>query len=461
MTVLAEKAPPADRAAEESVVASLLVDPDAFDAVDGRVRAQDFADDRCRWIFEAALTLHRRGEVANEVTVAHQLGVMDKLDAAGGVPYLARITSDLPTSIGVEHYARIVADTKRLRDLIQAGSEIVRIAYEGGDAGQALTRAEALVRGIESPATGDVYMLRDVLEEHWNQPGVYAGGETCLIRTGYRALDEMLGGLRAADLVIVGARPSMGKSALMLNFARNAATGQGMRPLIASVEMRRSEWAVRALAAESGIDSQRIQLWQISQDEERRLMTATAQLSGLPIALVDVANLTVSRLRQAVRAARKVMGGVDVIIVDYLQLMRGEDRRSTRLEQVTEISRELKLLAREFDVPVVAASQLSRNPEGRDRKTPRPVLSDLRDSGAIEQDADVALLMYRPDYYAKREDWKGPGAYPEGQVEVIVAKNRNGPTGHAWLMFDRALSRFSDLDAPDDDEYQEAMQWPQ
>lgn len=445
---VAEKALPSDRNAESAVVASLLVDPDAFDAIAGRVVTADFYHDALRWIFEACGSVHQRGETVNQVTVAHQLASAGTLDKSGGLPYLARLVDELPTPIGVEHYAEIVANASRLRRLVSVGSEIVRLGYDAGtNAVEAAGKAEQLIRAIESPAIGDIFLLRDVLNEFWDRPGVYASEETGMIRTGFLALDGLVGGLRDADLIIVGARPSMGKSALLLNLARNAAVGQRKRVLIASLEMRRSEWGVRALAAESGIDSKRIQLWQTGEDEEQRLMAVSSELGELPIALVDVAHLSVLRLRQAVRTARKALGGVDLVIVDYLQLMRGEDRRGSRLEQVTEISRELKLMAREFDVPVVAASQLSRNPEGRERKTPRPVLSDLRDSGAIEQDADVVVLMWRPEYYTKREDWKpARGAYPEGLAEIIVAKNRNGPTGNKWLRFSRATSLFTDTE---------------
>ncbi|MEX2246705.1 MAG: replicative DNA helicase [Dehalococcoidia bacterium] len=449
--VAAEKLPPFDVEAEEAVIASILVDPEAIGRVEGVVQPEDFFRDQNRWAFDAALALWSRNETVNQVTLAHELSRRERLDEAGGLPYLARIVGELATPIGVEHYATIVRRDSMYRTLITAGSQIVQMAYQGGpDLEGTLTQAENLVMSVrQAHRTGDLIPLRQLLDEFWETPGIDSVlvGSIGAIRSGFMDLDELLGGFHRSDLVVCAARPSVGKSSLLLNFARNAAVGQNARVAIFTIEMADEQLAQRLLAAESGVDATRLRLGQMTEAEERRAMTATGELSALEIYIDDSSIVTVPQMHAKLRRLKQQLGGLDLVLVDYLQLMHGTSRnRDNRVQEVSEISRGLKTLARELDVPVVAAAQLSRAPEMRQPHI--PMLSDLRESGSIEQDADVVMFLYRDDIYVTREEWELRNVdqpYPEGITKIIVAKHRNGPTGVIHLRFRDHLSRFEDL----------------
>jgi replicative DNA helicase len=449
--VSAEKLPPFDVEAEEAVIASILVDDEAIGRVEGIVQAEDFYRDQNRWAFEACLALWSRNESINQVTLAHELSRRDKLDEAGGLPYLARIVSELATPVGVEHYAGIVKRDATYRTMITAGSHIVQMAYQGGpDLDGAITRAETLVMQLrQSQRMGDLVPLRDLLDKFWETPGIDSpfAGTIGSVRSGFMDLDKLLGGFHRSDLVIVAARPSVGKSSLLVNFARNAAVGQNARVAIFTIEMAGDQLAQRLLASESGIDASRLRLGQMSEFEERRAMQATGELSGLDIYIDDSSVVTVPQLHTKLRRLHQQLGGLDLVVIDYLQLMHGGSRnRDNRVQEVSEISRGLKMLGRELDVPIIAAAQLSRAPEMRQPHI--PMLSDLRESGSIEQDADVVMFIYREDVYVTREDWEMRNfdePYPEGITKLIVAKHRNGPTGVVHLRFRNNLSRFEDL----------------
>ncbi len=449
--VTADKLPPFDIEAEEACIASILVDEEAIGRVEGIVASDDFYRDQNRWAFEACLALWSRNETINQVTLAHELARREKLDEAGGIPYLARIVGELATPVGVEHYAHIVKRDATYRAMITAGSQIVQVAYQGGpDLDGAITRAENLVMTLrQSQRMSDLVPLRTLLEQFWETPGIDSpfAGSIGAVRTGFMDLDTLLGGFHRSDLVICAARPSVGKSALLLNFARNAAVGQNARVAIFTIEMSGEQLAQRLLASESGIDASRLRLGQMSEIEERRAMNATGELSGLDIYIDDSSIVTVGQLQTKLRRLKQQLGGVDLVLIDYLQLMQGSSRRSdNRVQEVSEISRGLKMLARDLDVPIVAAAQLSRAPEMRQPHI--PMLSDLRESGSIEQDADVVMFIYREDIYVTREDWETRNfdqPYPEGITKLIVAKHRNGPTGVVHLRFRNHLSRFEDL----------------
>ncbi len=449
--VSADKLPPFDVEAEEAIIASVLVDEDAMARVEPIVQPEDFYRDQNRWAFEAALELWSRSESINQVTLAHELSRRGHLDDAGGVPFLARIVADLATPVGVEHYAGIVKRDAMYRTMIAAGSQIVQLAYQGGpDLDGAIARAENMIMTLrQSQRTGDLVPLRQYLDEFWEMPGIDApfAGTIGSIRTGFMDLDTLLGGLHRSDLVVLAARPSVGKSSLLLNFARNAAVGQNARVALFTIEMAGEQLAQRLLAAESGVDASRLRLGQMNEAEERRAMAATGELAGLDIYIDDSSNVTVGQLHAKLRRLAQQIGGVDLVLIDYLQLMNGGGRfRDNRVQEVSEISRGLKMLARELDVPVIAAAQLSRAPEMRQPHI--PMLSDLRESGSIEQDADVVMFIYREDIYVTREEWESRNPldpYPEGITRLIVAKHRNGPTGVVHLRFRNNLSRFEDL----------------
>ncbi|HEX5478173.1 MAG TPA: replicative DNA helicase [Dehalococcoidia bacterium] len=451
MVAAADKAPPFDIEAEEAVIASVLVDADAVGRVEGLVQPEDFYRDQNRWAFDACLALWSRNEPINQVTLAHELARREKLDDVGGLPYLARITAELATPVGVEYYARIVRRDATYRAMITAGSQIVQTAYRGGpDLDGAIAVAENLVMGLrESQRLGDLIPLRTLLDEYWEKPGIDSVlvGSIGAIRSGFMDLDALMGGFQRSDLIVVAARPGVGKSAMMLNFARNAAVSQNARVAFFTIEMASDQLVHRLLAAESGIDVSRIRLGQRTEIEERRLMSATGELHPLELYIDDSSVVTISQLQAKLRRLAQQVGGLDLVVIDYLQLMHGSGRyRDNRVQEVSEISRGLKMLARDLQVPIVAGAQLSRASEMR--QTHVPLLSDLRESGSIEQDADVVMFLYREAMYATRDEWeeREPDAiYPEGITKIIVAKHRNGPTGQIALHFRSHVSRFEDL----------------
>jgi replicative DNA helicase len=449
--VTAEKLPPFDIEAEEAVIASLLVDDEAIGRVEGLVQPEDFYRDQNRWAYDACLALWSRSEPINQVTLAHELSRMNRLDDVGGLPYIARITTELATPVGVEYYAQIVRRDATYRAMITVGSQIVQMAYQGGpDLDGTISRAESLVMGIrESQRMGDLIALRSLLDEFWEKPGIDSvlAGSIGAIRSGFMDVDTLLGGFQRSDLIVVAARPGVGKSALLVNFARNAAMAQNARVAIFTIEMASDQLVHRLLAAESGIDVGRIRLGQRTEQEEQRLMNATGELHPLEIYIDDSSGVTISQLQAKLRRLTQQLGGLDLVVIDYLQLMHGSGRyRDNRVQEVSEISRGLKMLARDLDVPIIAAAQLSRAAEMR--QTHVPLLSDLRESGSIEQDADVVMFLYREDMYTNRDEFESrepDGVYPQGLAKLIVAKHRNGPTGQVALHFRSHLSRFEDL----------------
>ncbi|MCH8901552.1 MAG: replicative DNA helicase [Chloroflexi bacterium] len=448
--VIAERLPPFDVEAEEAILASLMVDGEAIYKVQGILHPRDFYRDQHRWTYEACLALWERGESINQVTVAHEMDRREQLEDAGGHAFLSRLVGELPTAIGVEHYAGIVSRDAAYRQLIGASTQITNLAYQGGpDLDAVLGRAEALILALRSgDQFRDFIHIRQLLEQYLEAPGIDARDSNLVghVRTGFVDLDTLLGGLKRSDLVILAARPSMGKTSLAINIARNAAIGQHGRVAIFSLEMAAEQLAQRLLASESGIDSTRLRLGEQNEAEERRIMDAMGVLSEAEIYIDDTAVQRVSEIRGKARRLNSEKG-LDLIIVDYMQLIHGSSNRpDNRVAEMSEISRGLKELARELDVPLIACSQLSRAPEQR---TPHiPMLSDLRESGSIEQDADVVMFIYREEVYVTAEQWLANNPdkpYPEGIAQIIIGKHRNGPTGTVDLRFRKNLTRFEDL----------------
>ena len=448
--MLTERLPPHDIEAEEAVIASLLVDSEAIYKVAVILQPDDFFREKNAWAYEACFALWERNETINEVTVGHELARRDRLEQIGGLAYLSRLVTELPTPIGVEHYAGIVKRDAVYRRLIEAASRITQMAYSGGpDLDGTLARAESLLLSLSTgQRLSDFVHIRDVLDGFWEGPGLEAfkGGLQGSVRTGFMDLDTLLGGLKRADLIVLAARPSLGKTSLGLNIARNAAVGQNAKVAIFSLEMAAEQLVQRLLASESGVDSTRLRLGLHTEAEERRVMNALGILSAIDIYVDDSAVQRVTEIRsKALRLHRDQ--GLDLVIVDYLQLIHGTERGDNRVQEISLISRSLKELARELDVPVIAVSQLSRAPEMRSPHI--PMLSDLRESGSIEQDADVVVFIYREDVYVRKEDWElahpEGNPYPAGDAQIIVAKHRNGPTGTIHLRFRQKLARFEDL----------------
>lgn len=455
-----EKLPPHDIEAEEAVIASLMVDPDAMLAVVNILRPSDFFREKHGWIYDACLALWNRDEVINQITVAHELATRDQLDAVGGQAFLAEIIRRLPTSIGVEFYARIVKRDATYRGLIQAAAAIMQMAYEApAEIEFVFSRAESLIQRLRTGESfSDFVHIRQVLDTFLEQdPAELERVQLTAIRTGFADLDALLAGFKRSDLVIIGARPSVGKSSFALGIARNAAILQKANVAFFSLEMSAEQLAIRLLSAEASVESTRLRLGQNTELEERRVIDAAARLSEANIWFDDSPFLTVAELRSRARRLAGEAGGLDLIIIDYLQLMQGDGTgsRENRVQEISYISRTLKSLARELDVPIIALAQLSRAIENRPQRTPQ--LSDLRDSGSIEQDADIVIFLSREDLYLTPEQWAQQhpdlpeSAYPRGVVQVTVAKHRSGPTGTVELRFRDRYTRFEDWALKTDD----------
>ena len=448
-----ERLPPHDIEAEEAVVASLMVDPQAMLAVHGIIKPVDFFREKNGWVYDACTSLWERDEVINQITVAHELATKDRLEEVGGQTFLADVIRRLPTSLGAEFYARIVKRDSTYRALIHAATGILQMAYEApAEVEQVFSKAEDLIQRIRGGENfRDFVHIRQLLDAYLDQdPDEIERIELSAIRTGFNDLDTLLTGLKRSDLVIVGARPSVGKSSFALGIARNAAIEQRAHVAFFSLEMSSEQLAIRMLSAESGVDSGRLRLGQNTELEERRVVAAAGRLSEANIWFDDSPMLTAAELRAKARRLAGEAKQLDLIVIDYLQLMQGESQtgRENRVQEISYISRTLKGLARELDVPIVALAQLSRAIENRHPRT--PMLSDLRDSGSIEQDADIVMFLSREELYVTPEQWAAQhpdlpeSAYPKGVAQVSVAKHRNGPTGTVELRFRERLAKFED-----------------
>ena len=443
---------PHDPDAEEAVIGSVLVDPESVTKVTHFLKAADFYIGRNRWCYEACLALFERDEAINQVSVAHELHGLGRLEDAGGAPYLAHAVESTPTSVHLEHYGRIVQRTSVMRQLITAARNIAEIGFDGGaDVENALDRAEEMLFRVRTGrGTRDFRHLREVLDVYMEDTAALEmdqGRNLAPIPTGFTQLDELLGnGLQRSDMVVVAARPSLGKSTLAFNIARHAAE-YGATVGIFSLEMSAEQIAVRLLSGEANVDSHRLRLGLLRDDQERRVLDSIGLLSELPIYIDDTPIQGVVEMRGKSRRLQ-AEHGLDLLVVDYLQLMSSASGRSdNRVQEMGEFSRSLKGMARDLDIPVVACSQLSRAPE--QRPSHRPILSDLRESGSIEQDADVVAFIYREDKYTSREEWERTHPteqYPDSVAEINVAKHRNGPTGTVHLYFRDDVVRFENLD---------------
>lgn len=445
-----EKLPPHDIAAEEAVIGSLLLGGENVYEVATFLEPGDFFREANAWLYQSCLSLYQRNEAINQVTVAQELARQDRLEAVGGAAHLIHLLSIVPTPLHIRHYAQIVHRLAVMRRLIAAAGQIAAIGYEAGpDVDGALNRAEdVLFRLRHGQSPRDFVHVRQVLDQYFEEAAPVAhpqdGQGLRQVFTGFGRLDEFLGGLQPADLVILGARPSMGKTSLVLTIARNAAfKPQQARVAIFSLEMSRQSLVQRFLSMQSGVDTKRVRLGMHTEEEEARIMDATGILSEASIYVDDSPQLRPVEMRSKARRLH-FERGIDLIIVDYLQLLQGEGRTDNRVQEVSEVSRSLKALARELNVPVLAVSQLSRAVEWR--ASHRPQLSDLRESGSIEQDADVVLFIHREElFYKSEEEWEKvhpEKEYPRGQAEVIIAKHRNGPTGELTLWFEARTAEF-------------------
>jgi replicative DNA helicase len=454
--VYTEQLPPHDDEAEEAVLGSLLIDSDATPRVAVFLESDDFFRQKHGWVYGACMALFARNEPINQISIADELSRRQQLDETGGLPFLSHLIATVPTSVYAENYGQVVRRLSVMRRLISAGGRISEIGYRAElDEEEALREAEDLVYKIRmNQSQRDLVPLGTALEEFLEE-GLQAGARREGVGSGFTDLDRVLGGLQPSDLLILAARPSVGKSAMALNLARSVvdqrrADGRRRVAALFSVEMARDQVVERLLSSESSIGTRRIREGNWTDREEALIMRAVGELADLDLYIDDTPQLSVIEMRS--KARRLFLDrGIDLIIVDYLQMMVGSGNGfgGNRVQEISEISRSLKALARDLNVPVLALSQLSRAVESR--PTHEPQLSDLRDSGAIEQDADVVAFLYRPEMVFTEEEWERTheGQYPRGLAEVIVAKHRNGPLARFSLVFREETTTFMDLFRPD------------
>lgn len=430
--------PPHNMDAEQSVLGSMILDKEAIITVAEILVPDDFYKESHKHIYSSILELYKRDEPVDLVTLSEALIQSDILDAIGGITYLTSLSNAVPTTTNVKFYATIVEEKAILRRLIAASSEILEKGYNAKeDVMNILDKAEKSIFDISQKKNQDGFaQIKDVLMETFNKiEDLYQnkGGITGLT-TGFMDVDRKTSGLQKSDLILIAARPSMGKTAFSVNVAQNAAIKAGASVAIFSLEMSKDQLVQRMLSVESLIEIQKIRNGDLSEDEWPRLARAMGPLSDAKVFIDDTPGISVMEMRAKCRRL-KMEKGLDLILIDYLQLMTGEGE--SRQQEISNISRALKGLAREMDCPVIALSQLSRAPELR--ADHRPILSDLRESGAIEQDADIVMFLYRDEYYHADSEKKNIG-------EVIIAKQRNGSTGTVELAWLGPFTKFADLD---------------
>lgn len=431
---------PHSQEAEEAVLGSVLINPDAFYEVAAFLIAEDFFLLRNSWVWEAMVRLNERSEVIEYLTVIEELRSQGRLNDIGGAAYITYLISNTPTSIHAEAYGRLVQRAAIRRRLLEAAEEINTIArQEDADINEVIDRAEGtLFRVTEQRSRKDLISMQQALSDYYYRiEYLYTNQDEKLgVPTGFMALDNLLGGFQKGDLIIIAARPGVGKTSLMLNMAMNA-TRSKARVAVFSLEMSTEQLIQRLVATETRINQQKLRLGQLNEHEWDLFVEATGSLGGLKMFLDDTPALSVMQLRTKCRRLYRE-SGLDLVIVDYLQLMTtgGRVDGTNRVQEISHISRNLKEIAREINVPIVAGAQLSRAVEQRTDK--RPVLSDLRESGSIEQDADVVMFIYRDEMY--NENTERPN-----EADIIVAKHRNGPTGQIELFFNKELTQFANL----------------
>jgi replicative DNA helicase len=438
----AGRVPPHDLQAEESLLGAMMLSAEAIAAAAGVVTASDFYKPGHGHVYDAVHTLYAAGQPADSVTVADELRRAGLLDAIGGPAVLAQIMSSTPATTNAERYARIVEEYALLRRLIGVAGEIAELGYSvPEDVSKALDRAESLVYDVnERRVTDSTQRLSALLSDNLDRlEQLYEKGDAITgTPTGYLDLDQLLSGLQPSSLVVVGARPAMGKTSFALGMVAHAAL-EATQPdpvLFFSLEMSNLELSQRLLCAEARVDSTRVRNGQLQPDDWQKISRAMGRLAEAPIWIDDNPNLTIMEIRAKARRLKSQVGSLGMIVIDYLQLMSGRSSAENRQVEVSELSRGLKILARELETPVVALSQLSRGLEMRADK--RPMLADLRESGSIEQDSDVVMFIYREEIY-------DPKPENAGQAEIIVAKHRSGPTGVVQLAFLPQYTRFANM----------------
>jgi replicative DNA helicase len=436
-----DRTPPADLAAEQAVLGAMLLSKDAIADVVESLRVDDFYRPAHATIYSAILDLYGRGEPADAVMVAGQLTKAGEISRIGGAAYLHDLVSVVPTAANASYYAAIVSERAVLRRMVTAGTRIVQMGYQGeGDVFDLVDRAQAEVYELTSGRTSEDYLpLRDIFEPTINEIEAIAAhnGQMVGVPTGFADLDALTNGLHAGQLIIIAARPAIGKSTLGLDLARAASIKTGLTSVIFSLEMARNEIVMRLMSAEAQIPLAHMRSGTMSDADWQKMARKTGAIMEAPLFIDDSPNMSMMEIRAKCRRLKQ-KHNLRLVVVDYLQLMSSGKKVESRQQEVAEFSRALKLLAKELEVPVIAISQLNRGPEQRQDK--KPMMSDLRESGSLEQDADMVILLHREDAYEK----ESPRA---GEADFIVAKHRNGPTATITVAFQGHYSRFVDMAA--------------
>jgi replicative DNA helicase len=433
-----ERTPPHDIAAEQCVLGGMLMSKDAISDVLDVIKAADHYRPAHQIVHETILELYGRGEPADAITVAAELTKRGDIAKVGGAPYLHTLIASVPTAANAGYYARIVRERAILRRLVEVGTRIVQLGYAGdADADELVDRAQAEVYGVtERRVTDDYLPLSDILNEALVEIEAIENRSTMTgVPTGFANLDHLTNGLHAGQMIVIAARPALGKSTLALDLARAASIKHGLACVFFSLEMSRNEITMRLLSAEARISLQSMRTGKMNPDDWSRLARRMGEIAPAPMFIDDSPNMSMMEIRAKCRRLKQ-QHDLRLVIVDYLQLMTSSRRVDNRQQEVSELSRSLKLLAKELNVPVIAVAQLNRSAEQRSDK--RPMLADLRESGAIEQDADVVILLHREDAYE-------PESPRAGEADFIVAKHRNGPTTTVTVAFQAHYSRFVDM----------------
>ncbi|KGM13448.1 replicative DNA helicase [Cellulomonas bogoriensis] len=435
-----DRTPPQDVSAEQSVLGGMMLSKDAIADVVEQLKGTDFYRPAHELVYDAVLDLYGRGEPADAVTVAAELTKRGELGRVGGAPYLHTLISMVPTAANAGYYARIVRERAVLRRLVEAGTRIVQLGYatDGGDVDDIVNNAQAEIYAVTEQRTSEDYLpLAEIINGTMEEIEAAGNrGEGMVgVPTGFTDLDKLTNGLHAGQMVVLAARPAMGKSTLALDVARSASIKNGMTSVIFSLEMSRNEITMRMLSAEARVPLQNMRKGTMRDEDWQKLAATMGKISEAPLFIDDSPNMSLMEIRAKCRRLKQ-RHDLKLVVIDYLQLMTSGKRVESRQQEVSEFSRALKLLAKELEVPVIAVSQLNRGAEQRTDK--RPQMSDLRESGSIEQDADIVILLHRDDAYEK----ESPRA---GEADVIVAKHRNGPTDTIIVAFQGHYARFVDM----------------
>ncbi|MER6121166.1 replicative DNA helicase [Streptomyces sp. NPDC001795] len=435
-----ERVPPQDLDAEQSVLGGMLLSKDAIADVVEVLKGHDFYRPAHETIYQAILDLYAKGEPADPITVAAELTKRGEITKVGGAPYLHTLVQTVPTAANAEYYAQIVHERAVLRRLVEAGTRITQMGYAAdGDIDEIVNSAQAEIFAVTEQRTAEDYLpLSEIMEGALDEIEAIGSrsGEMTGVPTGFTDLDQLTNGLHPGQMIIIAARPAMGKSTLALDFARAASIKHNLPSVIFSLEMGRNEIAMRLLSAEARVALHHMRSGTMTDEDWTRLARRMPDVSAAPLYIDDSPNLSMMEIRAKCRRLKQ-RNDLKLVVIDYLQLMQSGSKRSeSRQQEVSEMSRNLKLLAKELELPVIALSQLNRGPEQRTDK--KPMVSDLRESGSIEQDADMVILLHREDAYEK----ESPRA---GEADIIVGKHRNGPTATITVAFQGHYSRFVDM----------------